>query len=265
MLSRKVKWEGFAIQVYRRPSKSAQWENKSDFVISHITLLSPYLRSELKDVLESYGAVFGKDSVTILWPLQPLFFARHHIAGLKETVQDENALAHLDLLYNLIEHELEGILDETEDLEKEKQITYALLWTLFPKRTIVVTNINGTYRGYRVLKTGPGGDSSFIIECEYVRFDGVRFGYLTEILHIRYFEGKRDIANLEVYPLTSAIDHKVIRDGLINRGRRVLDFQGIHYMRYLNLDGRTTEAVEDGGSADMWGDNVRMAWCYFQL
>ncbi|KAH8777124.1 P-loop containing nucleoside triphosphate hydrolase protein [Hyaloscypha sp. PMI_1271] len=256
VLSRRVKWEGFAIQVYRESSKLAQWGNNSDFVIRHITLLSPYLRSELKDVLEGYGVVFDRDSVTLDWPLQPLFFARHHIAGLKETVQDGNASAHLDLLYNLMEHELAGILDETEDLEKEKQITHALLWTLFPKRTIVVTDINGTYRGYRVLKTGPGGDSSFIIECEYVRFDGVRFGYLTENLHIRYFEGKRDITNLEVYPLASAIDHKAIRDGLINRGRRVLDFQGIHYMRYLNLDGRTTEVVESGGSADMWGDNV---------
>jgi hypothetical protein len=231
---------------------------KPDYDVSHITLLSPYLRRELKTILEAYGVVFEPASAKINWPLQPLFYARDKVAELKEKAEDEKVRGHLELLVDFIAHELESILDESEDLEKEGRITHALLWTLFPKGTIIVSESDKIQRGYRVISTEylRGSGQDFAINCEYVRFDGVRYGHLHKTLLIHFFEGKRDITGLEVYPLELAADPKLVRDGLTERARRVLEFQAIHYVRYLTAEGQIAQGLDNGGSADMWGNSV---------
>ena len=220
-------------------------------------LLSPYIRAELKDVLEKYGVAFDVNHAKINWPLQPLYFARDKIAELAKTAKEEEARNHLELLCRVIDEELGTKLDEIEELENENQITHALIWTLFPKGTIVVTKENGIERGYRVLETHYNYNyQDFDMDCESVRFDGVRFGYLTRKLHIRAFEGKKAITSLEAYPLGAADDPESIRKRWMDRGRQVLDLQSIHYMLYLNMIGGGDGAPKDGRAADMWGDNV---------
>jgi hypothetical protein len=255
---RRVKWAGYAIQVFKTKREYQEFGDKFEFAISHIRLLSPYLRDELKDILKAHDVEFESDSATIYWPLQPLYFARHKIAELRLTTT-ESTQDHLGLLNDFIETELASVLDSTEELENENQITHTLVWTLFPKGTLIVAESEAMYRGYRVVKSKYLEDysHSFSVDCEYIRFDGVRYGYMYQTLNIRYFEGKKDITALEIYPLQAAAPD--IRDRLARNGHATLEFQGIHYSRYLNTTGATNKVTKDGGSADMWGDNVRIS------
>jgi hypothetical protein len=259
--AKKVKWEGYAIQIYKIQETNQTFGNVATFKVSFISLLSPHIKDQLKDLLEYHGVTWDSNKASINWPLEPLYFARENIAELSKTAKEEQVRAHLDQLYKVINDELGPTIDQVEDLEKSDQITHALVWTLFPKGTIVIVNRSGDVnpeRAYRVLQsTGSSfSNSCFDVKAEYVQFDGIRYRLEQKILCIPFFEGKKPINSLPYYPIYAATDPQLLREKLCARGRRTLDFQGIEYMQYRELNEREQEIPNDPEN-DLTGDPVR--------
>jgi hypothetical protein len=74
--AKKVKWEGYAIQIYKVPETNRTFNNVTTFKVSFIFLLSPHIKDQLKDVLKFHGVTWGTNTTSIFWPLEPLYFAR---------------------------------------------------------------------------------------------------------------------------------------------------------------------------------------------
>jgi hypothetical protein len=213
-------------------------------------LLSPHIKDQLKDVLKFHGVTWDADTTSISWPLEPLYFAREKIAELSNIAKGEEVRAHLEQLCKVINDELGPTIDQVEDLEKNDKITHALVWTLFPKGTIVVKKDSGneklqlTYRVIRSIGTWYSS-SCFDVTAECIIFDGIRYRFEQKTLCIPYFEGKKPINSLPFYPIDAATDAKLLKEQLCSRGRRALDFQGIEYMRYQELDEEEQEVPND--------------------
>lgn len=259
--AKKVKWEGYAIQIYKVPETNQSFGNVATFKVSFIYLLSPHIRDQLKDVLKFHGVTWDKDIASISWPLEPLYFAREKIAELSKVAKEEQVRAHLEQLCKVINDELGPTIDQVEDLEKNDEITHALVWTLFPKGTIVIKKDTGNEKlqlAYRVVKsTGNRYSSShFDFKAEYIKFDGIRYRFESKTFYIPYFEGKKPINSLLFYPIDAATDAKLLKEQLCTRGRKALDFQGIEYMRYQEL-GEEEQEVPDDPENDFTTNSVK--------
>ncbi|CZR69785.1 uncharacterized protein PAC_19685 [Phialocephala subalpina] len=239
--AKKVKWEGYAIQIYKTQKTGPSFGNVATFRVSSISLLSPLIKDQLGDVLEYHGAIWDTNITSIEWPLEPLYFAREKVAELSKTVNEAEAQVHMETLCKVINDELGPTIDELEDLEKDNQITHALVWTLFPKGTIVVEkdssnrNIQRAYRVTHSMGSIQRG-TSFKAKVEYVKFDGVRYKLEPKSIVMPFFEGKKLISSLSFYPIEFASNSGLLKEQLCARGERTLDFQGIEYVRYQNLD-----------------------------
>ena len=165
---KKVKLEGYAIQIYKVQETNRSFGNVTTFKVSSISLLSSYIKDQLKDVLTCRGVIW-ENKATIHWHLEPLYFARERVAELSKVAQEKEVQAHLEQLCKLINDELGPTIDEVEDLEKHNQITHALVWTLFPKGTIAVENGSRKQKpqsAYRVLQSTRMASSSSNFEVK---------------------------------------------------------------------------------------------------
>ncbi|KAE9375018.1 hypothetical protein N431DRAFT_482102 [Stipitochalara longipes BDJ] len=247
--AKKLKWEGYAIQIYKAQETNHAVGNVANFKVSFVLLLSPYIKDQLKDVLEYYGVTWNSNKASINWPLEPLYFAREKIAELLKIAKEGEVRAHLEQLCKVINEELGPTIDQVEELEKDGQITYSLVWTLFPRGTIAVYNSKGAewpIQAYRIQSTRRlYSQSRFEVNTEYVFFDGIRYRFIEATLYIPLFEGKKPITSLPFYPIDVATNSELLKEQLCARGRRALDFQGIEYMQYQDSDIREAEVPDD--------------------
>ena len=108
--------------------------------------------------------------------------------------------------------------------------------------------------------SSPGGGEYLNIECQFVQFNGSRYGHGTRNFKIAPFEGKMNVTDLDLYPYSVDDDNGNLRDTLVKRGERVLRFQDVHYMQYNGLaiqSIKTTHHREVGYSH--WNQEVSCA------
>lgn len=175
---KRTKWEGYAIQEYMTCDNWGDPSRAQSFSRAHIRILSPPLRLVLEPLLEPHGISCseGENMIHIPAPLQCLYYERHKIQELYEKAEPETK-EHLAVLLHLMRNELGKTIVETERLDAQNQITYPLLWTLFPAGTLVLQRTpegEHIYQGYRAtsVSEGDGGTRAFSVSCEYIRFDG---------------------------------------------------------------------------------------------
>ncbi len=76
--------------------------------------------------------------------------------------------------------------------------------------------------------------SSFFVRAIYMNFDGTSIGPTSDLIPINYFAMKRDITDLDIYPLKFHHASDEILDRLLARGKRFLSCQG-----HRSYDGMT--------------------------
>ena len=235
---KKEKYEGFAIQKFNHKKSSIIFDRHPTLQTAYIKIQSPILCEILEPLLRPYDLNFTDGYVTILAPFKPLFFARHdiHQKALQYSLGTPER-EHLDLLVNdMLQEDMWKLIKETEDLENENQITWPLIWTLFPYGSIVIAKEgDGHEQAYEILTTEYKNEEDsplfYDIKCQYIQFDGVQFGFQERYRTIPYFTGKKCITDLDVYPLRLAkrVDH--LRKTLIERGKKVLSYQDVHHVQ----------------------------------
>jgi transcription initiation factor IIF auxiliary subunit len=70
------------------------------------------------------------------------------------------------------------------------------------------------------LKKQGWSDGSFVIECFYIHYDGVRFGPVNKTFQIQKYESKKDVRSLPVYPIQCDPNADETRRNLEERGER---------------------------------------------
>lgn len=76
--------------------------------------------------------------------------------------------------------------------------------------------------------------SYFHIYCYFMDYNGTKFGPLTEAFVIRPYEGEVDVTSLETFP-AKYLPQPVTTQGLIERGRKFIDFTAVTHLQYEGL------------------------------
>ena len=113
-------------------------------------------------------------------------------------------------------------------LSEHDEITFDLLWTLFPPRTVVFTKKNemnepqalrfqtGSY------ETRQDRSEYFSLKCSMINHDGQDFGWGDHWLEINGFEGAKKTYTLSALPLSLHPEKEAMRNQLIDRGRKYI-------------------------------------------
>ncbi|KAI1415549.1 P-loop containing nucleoside triphosphate hydrolase protein [Hypoxylon sp. FL1857] len=239
---RKLKYEGAAFQVYNRyistrdrftDEQHGTFNGVQEYYVYKIRIQSPYIRSSLEDTFAKFRLTYKPDKTAhSQWPHRALFFSREKIAEVARTSPDEQTRLHCTLLGMEIEKALDDILEELHDLQKTKEITFRLLWTIFPRGSLFAAEVNNSLRALRV-KEFFQGRSTASVYCECICFDGFRYGKVQYYFEIGWFEGRVPINKIPNLPVFDISPGQAMRERLLERGRKILNFQGIHYLMHI--------------------------------
>jgi hypothetical protein len=114
------------------------------------------------------------------------------------------------------------------------KVTFKNAWQIFPPSSIVKTKFYGVDTICRVVKyrkrpadrCNPEG---WVIDMEYVDWNGETSGWSTTTLTIWEYEGYKKVTGLPVYPLSYAPDADAIRARMVQRGKRWAGLRGYHF------------------------------------
>ncbi|KAF6829355.1 Vacuolar protein sorting-associated protein 4B [Colletotrichum plurivorum] len=204
-----------------------------------MTVQNPALVAALEPILKKEDMHLDvTDTVTFTSPFRPLFFCYEEILDLYKTTGDASLKGYLQILVQT----LDSMLGETRERKRRLQasglINFQLAWTYFPKNTIVYSYTRNAEMLCKVKDTSyeqtPCG-MVLLIECQVLAFNGDAFVWVDRTLVIRQFTGNKPITDLDHYPLQFHHDEPAVQERLLERGKRVLDLQGLVYCSYNGI------------------------------
>lgn len=132
-------------------------------------------------------------------------------------------------MVKFIEQEHSGVIKNMRNLIPEQEVTWDLLWALFPPNTLVyhyhelteqdqVLRVQSIYKAARTIDS----DESWVLRCSIIADDGIRFGFAIEPLPLKLprYEDSRKIHELPAYPLQYHQDKDNIQKQVVERGKR---------------------------------------------
>ena len=263
---KKTKFEGVAVQIYKVPDTKPNFANVIEYKCEYLVIQSPYLRKELESALDKHGIVFKDEKAEVDWPFCALYFERHHIQEVSEQHETLECREHFQLLCKAINDEIGGIIDEAEELSRERKITYDTLWTLFPPASLVITPATPYHQGYRVQKipkyiistTNIPENDRLVITLQHLVFDGLQYGTVTFEREIGRFSGKKDITELDIFPYSYVAEPEDLRNEMMQRGKKVLHFQSHHYMEHAVRENSEAQSSNADVVKNFWRGEVRI-------
>nr|GAT46316.1 AAA family [Mycena chlorophos] len=112
------------------------------------------------------------------------------------------------------------------DIEIRPEISFDLLWALFPPNVLVYRFHAYTEQDQVMIArtfdyTRIDGTPCALLECDVVSHDGNHFGFAREVIKINIFRGARVIQHLSLFPLRCHPQANEIRSRAIQRGKKV--------------------------------------------
>ncbi|KAF2419775.1 ATPase [Tothia fuscella] len=205
-----------------------------------LEIQSPVLVSALKDIVKKEDVhLEATETATFKHPFRPLWFCTEQILALQKTTAEGTTLRiHLNLLVQLLGQIFGGMRQHLKHLQTSGLASFKLLWTYYPKDSIIYSPDKDCERLYKVVDTEIKvckGNPVLFINVKEISFDGDSFIWKQDVLAIPSFEGNRPITELEHYPLSLHPDPEDVKTRLIARGKKVLDYQGLTYCGYSGL------------------------------
>lgn len=121
-------------------------------------------------------------------------------------------------------------------------ITFDLLWALYKPNTLAYTTTYGSIEEPRAFKIELAEkEFSFMkgewygIEGKYLEYDGKSWGMGTMDCDVPAFKGARKITSLNCYPLKYHKNEAKLRADLIERGKKFVSLQGVHYKSHEGM------------------------------
>jgi hypothetical protein len=237
-----------AIKVYKikdqeKPVINGRWALK----YHQLDVQNPVLIECLKDIVKKENVHLEASEVAIFrYPFRPLWFcwpdieAAHRRAGEGSTLKEQTLTQQLALLLKVMGDIFGGMKKHLQSLQSSGLISYKYAWTYFPKDSIVYSPDKDCERLYKVedteIKTRPNTSTQYLaINCKEITFDGESFVWQDAALEIDRFVGNKPVTELDHYPLKFHEDPEHVKATLAERGKKVLDYQGLKYCQYEGL------------------------------
>jgi hypothetical protein len=130
-----------------------------------------------------------------------------------------------------VDEDFGGVINNLQSLLSSGEITFDLLWAIFPPGEVVVTVEHGLLRqsqAFPVLTADYGqhrnGERYFWARGKIITHDGQDFGKGTFVPTIEAFEGSRKLTTLEFLPMKFHPEEIKLRQSLIARGQKYVSF-----------------------------------------
>jgi hypothetical protein len=168
--------------------------------------------------------------------------------SLEDVTMQKQTATHLKLLCSTLESELGLVIREKKDLITHGVMKYEKVWTLFEPGCLIYQQSDEQDRVYK-LKTAKfttnNGSNVYQLDCQYVDYDGTKFGYNNKTLNITEYRGTKRITGFEAYPLEFHRDFDGLKTRLIERGRIFEAYKGYHFVGYDGIAiGKTTRGEQ---------------------
>ncbi|CAF9912370.1 hypothetical protein IMSHALPRED_000298 [Imshaugia aleurites] len=229
------KYEEFIFVVRR------QYDDRNMHYKIFIDIKSELLRDVLRETLKGIPTVSlhgDKPEIRV----EVLFHFLSQIESKRDIniLESDKLTQHLDLLIRFLQEHYASIIKTLPELLERGEMTFDLLWTLFPPNTVVYTScvyseepkcLIFDFGEEKILKKG----KFYILQCRYLDFNGKLLGEVISNLLIPEFRGAKPISALEAFPLDYHQDLAKVKSDLIERGRRFASLKGIHHTAYHGL------------------------------
>ncbi|KAJ5970418.1 AAA family ATPase [Penicillium vulpinum] len=204
-------------------------------MVSHteIDIRSPLLQNLFRDLFKGIEGLELNKSPPIATP-ELLFWAAPDLIRIKEeekqkTSPNQHLINDIGTALRFVEEDYASTIVSLKSLLEEKQITWDLLWAIFPPREVIIAPRFGTLFEEQALnlknseyKTRPNGTFYFSANGQVIKHDGEDFGTATVTLEIDKYEGSRTIGSLTFFPIKHHDQEFAVRERLIARGRKFL-------------------------------------------
>lgn len=209
---------------------------KKHWVTSSVTFQDPAMRVVLAEVLRKYQDL---DCELENWTFQPPFMPLvHRWDALKKyhaSAEAEDLKSASSALLAFLAPILATSIISLAQTKKTGKVNFQNIWQIFPPRSLVMTKFYGVDTICRVIKykhrpadrCNPEG---WVIDMEYVDWNGENSGYATTSLTIWEFEGYRRVTALPVFPISFLNDIEGTKAKILERGRKFERLRGYHFM-----------------------------------
>jgi hypothetical protein len=200
---------------------------------TEIDIKSSLLKDALADIFEGIEGLQLNETPPIISP-ELLFHAREGLASrvnaeeAKET-PNKALVDELGVALQYIAQDYESTQASLASLSEHEEVTFDLLWALFPPNTTVYTKSN-LLREHQVCKLQKGeygqlssGARYYELNLKYISHDGEKLGWAEKTLQIGSFDGAKKVFNLNVVPLDKLPSKDAVCAELRRRGKRYME------------------------------------------
>ena len=150
---------------------------------------------------------------------------------------DQTLIKHISIAQQFVYEDFGSRIADLTSLLEHNEITYDLLWAIFPPRCLIFTKktLLDQPQVMRVDSTSyQETQSGFWLEldCQAVAHDGEDFGTSVHTVKIRAFEGTLKVDDLDGFPLQYHRDEHSVRKEFIARGRKYVSMLGSECQEY---------------------------------
>lgn len=160
----------------------------------------------------------------------------------KEVKKNDEKIKHIKILLKYLDKDYAETKKTLYPMLESGLITFDLLWALYKPNTLAYTTTYGTITEPRAFKIEYAEkECSFMkgewysIEGRYLEYDGKTWGMGSMDCDVPSFKGARKIVSLNCYPLKYHKEEEKVRKELIERGKKFVSLQGVHYKSHEGL------------------------------
>ncbi|KAH9889148.1 P-loop containing nucleoside triphosphate hydrolase protein [Xylariomycetidae sp. FL2044] len=227
---------------------------KGQLAEEKVDIRSPKLAEFLKTVFTDVSNMGINQKPPTLRPRE-LFHAHSNIVEklAEEQAKDEKDTSFIDDLLaavTFLDDEFGSTIKSLESLLQKDEITYDLLWAIFPPHEELFEDEN-TLKEYQVSKLEHGtyeenwkGERYYQVRNSILHHDGDIFGWGPIFTKIPHFDGSQKISSLPIHPLRFHPKREDIRSRVLERGRKYVSLLQPTCMEYEGL-GAYSELVVD--------------------
>lgn len=200
---------------------------------TEIDIKSTLLKDALAEIFDGIEGLQLNETPPVISP-ELLFHARD---GLAERVKAEEAkeapnkilIDEVGVALQYIAQDYATTQANLSSLAEHDEITFDLLWALFPPNTTVYTKSN-LLREHQICKLQkgeygslPSGARYYGLDLRYISHDGEKLGWAEKTLQIGSFAGAMKVHNLTVVPLERLPTRDAVCAEVKKRGKRYME------------------------------------------
>ena len=205
---------------------------------TNLWIKSPHILAALRAVVDDYtGVNVRTNEVCLQGKPKILFHYKEELERYKNDLGNDVAKQHIDLALGHMQQQLRHELKIYDNLVNTPpgvlpSIDHVNMWMVFRPGDLVYTETDGAPQVLKFKSMSFTPQEEWVVAADYISHNGEHFGEASACFIMRPFEGSKNVANLQVFPLKYHDDRDYMKEKLVGRGRKFCRLTGIHHRQY---------------------------------